>query len=90
MNSLNKNMQPPESVPNEKVLGEKLAKKSPSSLKLMVIITLRILGFRKKNFNEDDFERLSGLQVGIASMLALVGFTAIIAGLSIIAVKVMG
>ena len=63
--------------------------KAPSSLKLMAIITLRILGFRKKKFNEDDFERLSGMQVGMACMLALVGFTAIIALLSVIAVKIM-
>lgn len=65
-------------------------KRAPSSLKLMAIITLRILGLRKKQFNEDDFERLSGIQVGIACLSALVGFTAIIAALSVIAVKIMG
>ena len=62
---------------------------TPSSLKLMAIITFRILGLRKKKFNEDHFERLSGMQVGIACMLALVGFTAIIALLSVLAVKIM-
>lgn len=67
---------------------ETMSKKPPSSLKLMAIITVRILGFRKKEFNELEFEQLTGTQVGIAAMLALVGFTAIIALLSIIAVKV--
>ena len=64
--------------------------KSASTLKLMAIVCLRILGFRKKQFNEDEFEQLTGFQVGVACMLALVGFTAIIAMLSVIAVKVMG
>ena len=80
----------PESQTVLKTSTETLPKKPPSSLKLMAIITFRILGFRKKQFNEDDFERLSGTQVGIACMLALVGFTAIIAMLSVIAVKIMG
>ena len=63
--------------------------KSASTLKLMAIVCLRILGFRKKQFNEDEFEQLTGIQVGIACMLALIGFTVIIALLSIIAVKTM-
>jgi hypothetical protein len=63
--------------------------KKPSTLKLMVIVTLRILGFRKKHFNEDEFGQLTGIQVGIACLFALLGFTAIIAALSIIAVKTM-
>ena len=63
--------------------------KSASTLKLMAIVCLRILGFRKKQFNEDEFLQLTGIQVGIACMFALLGFTAIIALLSIIAVKTM-
>ena len=63
--------------------------KSASTLKLMAIVCLRILGFRKKQFNEDEFEQLTGIQVGIACILALIGFTVIIALLSIIAVKTM-
>ena len=78
------------SDPNLKEPTEASLKKSSSSLGLMAIITLRILGFRKKEFNELEFEQLTGTQVGIAAMLALVGFTAIIAILSIIAVKIMG
>ena len=78
------------SKPALEVETETQLKKPLSSLKLMAIITLRILGFRKKKFNEDDFEHLSGTQVGIACLLALVGFTAIIALLSVIVVKVMG
>ncbi len=64
--------------------------KRASTLKLIAIVALRILGLRKKQFNEDEFQQLTGIQVGIACMLALVGFTAIIAGLSILAVKTMG
>ena len=63
--------------------------KPASTLKLIAIIALRILGLRKKNFNEDDFGRLTGIQVGVACILALVGFTVIIAMLSILAVKIM-
>lgn len=63
--------------------------KPASTLKLILIVCLRILGFRKKQFNENEFEQLTGIQVGIACMLALVGFTAIIAMLSILAVKTM-
>jgi len=63
--------------------------KPVSTLKLIDIVALRILGLRKKNFNEDDFGRLTGIQVGVACMLALVGFTVIIAMLSILAVKTM-
>ena len=65
-------------------------KKPASALKLMLIVCLRILGLRQKKFNEDEFEQLSGTQVGIACMLALFGFTAIIAALAIIAVKILG
>jgi hypothetical protein len=83
-------MNQPESQPVFDTVAETVPKNPPSSLKLMAVITLRILGFRKKQFNEDEFERLSGTQVGIACMLALVGFTAIIAMLSVLAVKVMG
>jgi hypothetical protein len=63
--------------------------KPASTLKLIAIVCLRILGFRKKQFNEDEFEQLTGIQVGIACMLALIGFTAILAMLSILAVKTM-
>lgn len=63
--------------------------KPASTLKLMAIVCLRILGFRKKQFNEDEFQQLTGIQVGIACMLALIGFTVIIALLSILAVKTM-
>jgi hypothetical protein len=66
-----------------------VAEKFPSSLKLIAIIALRILGYRKTKFIEDDFARLSGTQVGFACMLALIGFTVIIALLSILAVKIM-
>ena len=83
-------MNQPKSGSALEVETETRPKKPPSSLKLMAIITLRILGFRKKQFNEGDFERLSGIQVGIACLLALVGFTAVIALLSVIAVKIMG
>lgn len=65
------------------------SQKPASALKLMAIVTLRILGFRKKQFNEDEFEQLTGIQVGIACILALIGFTVIIALLSILAVKTM-
>ena len=70
-------------------LVEQSPQKPPSTLKLMAVVTLRILGFRKKQFNEDEFEQLTGIQVGIACMLALIGFTVIIALLSILAVKTM-
>ena len=63
--------------------------KPASTLKLIAIVCLRILGFRKKQFNEDEFEQLTGIQVGIACILALIGFTVIIALLSILAVKTM-
>lgn len=64
--------------------------KPPSTLKLIAVVAFRILGFRKKKFNEDEFQQLTGIQAGIACMLALVGFTAIIGMLSIFAVKMMG
>ena len=63
--------------------------KPASTLKLMMIVCLRILGFRKKQFNEDEFQQLTGIQVGIACVFALLGFTAILAMLSILAVKTM-
>ena len=69
--------------------AESRPQKPASSLKLMVMVTLRILGFRKKHFNEDEFEQLNGIQVGIACIVALIGFTVIIALLSVLAVKVM-
>jgi hypothetical protein len=68
---------------------ESSPQKPASTLKLIAIVCLRILGFRKKQFNEDEFEQLTGIQVGIACMLALIGFTAILALLSILAVKTM-
>ncbi len=68
---------------------ESSQQKPVSTLKLIAIVCLRILGFRKKKFNEVEFEQLTGIQVGIACMSALIGFTAIIALLSIIAVKAM-
>ena len=69
--------------------AESRPQKPASSLKLMVMVTLRILGFRKKHFNEDEFEQLTGIQVGIACIVALIGFTVIVALLSILAVKTM-
>lgn len=69
--------------------AESRPQKPASTLKLMAIVTLRILGFRKKQFNEDEFEQLTGIQVGIACIVALIGFTVIIALLSVLAVKVM-
>ena len=63
--------------------------KPASTLKLMMIVCLRILGFRKKQFNEDEFQQLTGIQVGIACVFALLGFTASIGMLSILAVKTM-
>ena len=68
---------------------ESTPQKPASTLKLMAMVTLRILGFRKKQFNEDEFEQLNGIQVGVACIVALIGFTVIIALLSILAVKVM-
>ena len=68
---------------------ESRPQKPASTLKLMAIVTLRILGFRKKHFNEDEFEQLTGIQVGIACIVALIGFTVIIALLSVLAVKTM-
>ena len=70
-------------------LIETRSHKPASTLKLIAIVCLRILGFRKKQFNEDEFEQLTGIQVGIACILALIGFTVIIALLSILAVKTM-
>jgi len=78
-----------ESSPLLKTLVKKPAQKPTSSLKLMAIVALRILGYRKKQVDEKDFERLTGIQVGVACILALVGFTVIIALLSILAVKTM-
>lgn len=75
--------------PNSVPLIEKPPQKPASTLMLMVMVTLRILGFRKKQFNEDEFEQLTGIQVGIACIVALIGFTVIIALLSILAVKTM-
>ncbi len=69
--------------------AESKPQKPASTLKLMAVVTLRILGFRKKQFNEDEFEQLTGVQVGIACIFALLGFTFIIAMLSILAVKTM-
>jgi hypothetical protein len=65
------------------------SQKPASTLKLIAVVAFRILGFRKKQFNEDEFQQLTGIQVGVACMLALIGFTAIIAALSILAVKTM-
>ncbi len=63
--------------------------KPTSALKLIAIICLRILGYRKKQFNEIEFEQLSGIQVGIACILALIGFTILCSTLAILAVKTM-
>jgi hypothetical protein len=79
-----------ESSPLLKTIIEKPVQKPASTLKLMAIVTLRILGYRKKQVNEKDFERLTGVQVGVACLLALIGFTIIIAMLSIFAAKTMG
>lgn len=68
---------------------ESRPQKPASTLKLMAIVTLRILGFRKKRFNEDEFEQLTGIQVGIACIVALIGFTVIVALLSVLAIKIM-
>ena len=69
--------------------AESRPQKPASALKLMAIVALRILGFRKKQFNEDEFEQLTGIQVGIACIVALVAFTVIIALVSVLAVKTM-
>ena len=69
--------------------AESTPKKPASTLTLIAIVCLRILGFRKKHFNEDEFEQLTGIQVGIACILALIGFTVFVAILSILAVKTM-
>ena len=68
---------------------EKPPQKPASTLMLMAMVTLRILGFRKKQFNEDEFEQLTGIQVGVACIVALILFTVIIALLSVLAVKTM-
>ena len=52
------------SEPALEVMAEAAPKQPLSSLKLMAIITLRILGFRKKQFNEGDFERSEERRVG--------------------------
>ena len=70
-------------------LIEKPPQKPASTLMLMALVTLRILGFRKKQFNEDEFEQLTGIQVGVACIVALILFTVIIALLSVLAVKTM-
>ena len=70
-------------------LIEKPPQKPASTLMLMAMVTLRILGFRKKQFNEDEFEQLTGIQVGVACIVALILFTVIIALLSVLAVKTM-
>jgi hypothetical protein len=70
--------------------AESTLQKPASTLKVILTVCLRILGYRKKQFNEDEFQQLTGIQVGVACMLALIGFTAIIAMLSFLAVKTMG
>lgn len=69
--------------------GDNLAKKSASTFKLMTTVTLRILGIRNKHVSENELQRLTGVQVGIACAMALIGFTAIIAILSVVVVKTM-
>jgi hypothetical protein len=63
--------------------------KKTSTIKLILTVTLRILGVRNRKISEDDVGQLTAMQVGFACILALLGFTAIIAGLSILAVKLM-
>lgn len=87
---MNKNsMNQIESKPIIAPIIDSTLQKPPSTLKLIALVAFRILGFRKKKFNEDEFQQLSGIQAGVACMLALIGFTAIIAMLSILAVKMM-
>ena len=70
-------------------LIEKPPQQRASTLKLIATVTLRILGLHKKQVNEEDFEQLSAIQVGVACILALIGFTVTIAVVSIIVVKTM-
>jgi hypothetical protein len=63
--------------------------KKISTIRLILTVTFRILGVRNSKVSEDDVGQLTGMQVGYACVFALLSFTAIIAGLSILAVKLM-
>ncbi len=60
-----------------------------STIRLILTVTLRILGIRNSKVSEYDVGQLSGMQVGYACILALLGFTAIIGLLCILVVKAM-
>ncbi len=64
--------------------------KQASALQLIITVTLRILGIRRKQLVEVDMGRMTPMQVGFACILALLAFTAIMALLAILAVKYMG
>ncbi len=65
------------------------ASKKTSTIGLILAVTFRILGVRNSKVSEDDVGQLTGMQVGYACILALLGFTAIIAGLSYLVAKLM-
>ena len=65
------------------------ASKKTSTIGLILAVTFRILGVRNSKVSENDVGQLTGMQVGYACILALLGFTAIIAGLSYLVAKLM-
>ena len=65
------------------------ANKKTSTFGLILAVTFRILGVRNSKVSENDVGQLTGMQVGYACILALLGFTAIIAGLSYLVAKLM-
>jgi hypothetical protein len=65
------------------------ASKKTSTIGLILAVTFRILGVRSSKVSEDDVGQLTGMQVGYACILALLGFTGIIAGLSYLVAKLM-
>ncbi len=64
-------------------------KKKISTIRLILTVTLRILGVRNSKISENDVGQLTGMQVGYACILALLGSTAIIGLLSMLVVKAM-
>jgi hypothetical protein len=64
-------------------------KKKISTIRLILTVTMRILGVRNSKISENDVGQLTGMQVGYACILALLGFTAIIGLLSMLVVKAM-
>jgi hypothetical protein len=63
--------------------------KKLSTIQLILTVTLRILGVRNSKVSEADVGQLTGMQVGYACILALLGSTAIIGLLSVLVVKAM-